>query len=221
MAGKKESLLGLVKELEDVRGFLFDMDGLIFDTERLFMEQLALVMNDYGYELTREIYCGTCGMGGQVLVDYMNSYYGMDYPIQEISEKVHDRIAVIRNSVGLTVKPEIREVLQYLSEQGIPCAVASSTDSRMVQQNLEKAGLLQYFEAVVGGDMVSKAKPNPDIFLLAAKGLGVETADCVVLEDSESGCVAGARAGCRVICVPDLKYPKEEVQGHITYIIEK
>ena len=79
-----------------------------------------------------------------------------------------------------------------------------------VRGRLERVGLLQYFTAVISGDMVGRSKPEPDIFLEAARQLGSPAAQCTVIEDSPNGLRAGRRAGCRTLFVPDLWQPEEE-----------
>lgn len=200
---------------------LFDMDGLIFDTERSFMEQLSVVMDEYGYRLTREIYCEMLGLGGEVLRRKMKGYFGQDYPFSEISREAVRRVNRIAETVGLTVKPEICDVLSVMMERGIPCAVASSSRSERVRRYMEIVGLAEYFQVIIGGERVSHSKPAPDIFLLAARELGVSPEECVVLEDSENGVCAGGKAGCTTICVPDLKMPGREVWQYIDYLIKR
>lgn len=126
---------------------------------------------------------------------------------------------MIADTVGLMIKPQIPEALQYLQEQGALCAVASSTNSDAVKHYLGRAGILQYFQEIVGGEMVEKSKPEPDIFLLACKRLGQKPEECVVLEDSENGVRAAKKAGCSVICVPDLKQPSEEAAELADYLV--
>lgn len=221
MSAVKKDLIECVEGFGDAYAFLFDMDGLIFDTERIFMEQLAVVMKEYGYTLTREIYCQTLGLGGSVLMELMKSHYGEEYPFRDISRETVRRVEMVSESIGLCVKPQIPEVLAYLKEKGIACAVASTTRSDTVRRYIEKAGLLSFFQKIIGGEMVEHSKPEPDIFLLAAKELGKEPKECVVLEDSENGVRAASQAGCHIICIPDLKQPSPEVLEKADYVIKR
>ena len=216
-----ETLLSAVNMMADAECFLFDMDGLIFDTERLFMEQLTEVMAEYGYELTRDIYVKTLGLGGERLKELMCSFYGEDYPFEKMGHMTQQRIKHIAKTEGLLVKPEIREVLEWLCDNGKKMAVASTSKSTTVETYLSTAGLLNYFKYIAGGDMVRRSKPEPDIFLLAAHKMGCEPAQCVVLEDSENGIRAASSAGMRSICVPDLKEPSREVREMITVLVHR
>lgn len=208
---KKDDILQAASLYAGKKIFLFDMDGLIFDTERVFMEQLAVVMRERGFFLSRETYLDTLGLGGQQVRDYMVNYYGEGYPEREISKETEKRVRIIAETVGITVKPGVRETLAWLKEREIPCAVVSSSSTDTIDFNLKHAGLRSYFCKLFGGELVTQSKPSPECYLLACRELGVEPKDCVVLEDSENGVRAGHGAGCSVICVPDLKWPKQEV----------
>lgn len=192
-------------------GVIFDMDGLIFDTERLFMEQLAVVMAEQGYQLSRSVYYQSLGMTGERVKELMLSAYGEDYPFEEISERVRQRVNLVADTVGLQLKPQIEELLIELKKKGFPCVVASSTNSTTVKRYLEQAGVGEYFSAVIGGEQVAHSKPEPDIFLQACKLCKLGPEQALVLEDSANGVRAAAAAGIPVICVPDLVVPPEEV----------
>lgn len=204
---------------QDRTCFIFDMDGLLFDSEQLFMEQLAAVMADRGYHLTRETYTHTLGMAGEPLRKYMTEQYGEAYPFQECGNEAQKRVIQIAEHVGLRVKPQIREVLRILRQEEKTCAVASSTKTRYVEKYLELSGLREFFSIVVGGEKVSVSKPDPAIFLLTAKQCGVKPEEAVVLEDSENGIRAAHAAGMGTICVPDLVHPSETIQSWIDVLV--
>ncbi len=199
--------------------FIFDMDGLLFDSEQLFMEQLAAVMADRGYHLTREIYTHTLGMAGEPLRKYMTEQYGESYPFQECGNEAQRRVIQIAEHIGLRVKPQIRETLQILRQEEKICAVASSTRTKYVEKYLEYSGLRVFFSIVIGGEKVSVSKPDPAIFLLAAEQCGVRPDEAVVLEDSENGIRAAHAAGMGTICVPDLVHPSETVRKWIDVLV--
>ena len=89
--------------------------------------------------------------------------------------------------------------------------MASSTYRSLVERNLRTAGVEEYFRKVVTGDQVEHGKPAPDIFLLAARQLGLAPGNCLVLEDSFNGVRAGAAAGCVTVMIPDLSQPTPEL----------
>ena len=214
-----KTILEAAKHFEEKKAFLFDMDGLIFDTEQLFMEQLAIVMKEHGYTLTKEFYIQSLGLTGETLKSLMCGAYGEEYPFAELSAESRRRVSIVAETVGLRVKPGIRQLLGWLCEHHKNCAVVSSTHAKYVRKYLEYAGIDSYFKEVIGGDMVERSKPEPDIFLEAARRLGCAAKDCFVIEDSPNGLKAGRAAGCHVLFVPDLKYPGEQVLPLIDVIV--
>ncbi len=194
-----------------VKRVIFDMDGLIFDSERVFMNELRDVAGGYGYNITEENYVKTLGLTGDALYTLNKSVYGSGYPHYELSRMARERVDKIALSSGLPVKPGIDPLLSFLYNENIPCSVASSTHLRYVEKYLAAANLRQYFDTVIGGDMVSKSKPEPDIFLAAAKN--TPRGECIVLEDSENGIIAAARAGIPVICIPDMVFPSADIKA--------
>lgn len=190
---------------------IFDMDGLIFDSERVFMHELGEVMKPHGYIMRRENYIKTLGLTADALKEKVLEIYGADYPHEEFSRITRDRVGEIARAGKLPLKDGIRELLVWLKEHNIPCAVASSTKRRYVLDYLNAAGIEGYFEVVIGGDDVPRSKPEPDIFLAA---LGdISPGDALVLEDSENGILAASRAGIPVICIPDMLYPRDEIKA--------
>lgn len=211
MEKEYSDILAAARAYQQAECFIFDMDGLIFDTERIFMEQLAVAMAEKGYRLTREVYCRSLGMAGKALEELMKGVYGEQYPFREMGQRARNMVNTIADTVGLPLKPMIPELLDWLKEQKICCAVASSSASATVKKYLENAEIDEYFSCIIGGEMVEKSKPEPDIFLMACDQCGVRPEQAVVLEDSENGIRAAYAAGIPGICVPDLKEPSEEV----------
>lgn len=190
---------------------VFDMDGLIFDSERMFMEKLDKVMADAGYTLTLESYLELLGMNETACEAVMKKHYGADYPYKEMSAAARELFNEDARKNGLPVKKGIPELLEFLNENNIKCAVASSTGSEFVKEYLRLSGLDGYFGVVVGGDMAERSKPDPDIFLKACALAGAEPGGSVVFEDSENGIRAAHSGGIPVIWIPDMKQNDPEV----------
>lgn len=221
MVKKYMDLIEAVDSIKSKKAVIFDMDGLIFDTERVFMEQLAVAMKEHGYTLTRDIYTKTLGLGGKKLVNFMYSEFGYDYPFDECSRKAQERMIMISDTIGLSVKPQIRELLEKLKSDDIKCAVASSTRTELVNKYLGKAQLDKYFDVIIGGEQVKVSKPEPDIFICACERLNVSPGKALVLEDSENGIKAARAAGIPVICIPDLKEPSKECEKLVAAIVKR
>ncbi len=198
---------------------IFDMDGLLFDSERILMEENRKVMESYGYVQTFSDYAKTIGMAGDSYFETLFSIYGPDYPAHEIAPLSAQNCVERMMNEGVPVKEGIQELLTYFKEQGVPCCVATSTKRRSALPMLEKAGLLPYFSYVVTSEEVERSKPEPDIFLLAAKKNGTSPQNCLVFEDSQNGVLASYRAGIPVICIPDMKEPEPYYAEKATKVV--
>ena len=192
---------------------IFDMDGVIFDTERVIIECWKPVAEKYGLS-DIETVCYRCiGVKAEVTRANFREAYGGDFPYEERQAEVSRLFHEQYGGGRIPIKPGVTVLLYWLKEQGIPVALASSTRRDIVRQELSDAGLLQFFDQVICGDMVSKSKPAPDIFLKAAHELGAEAPDCCVIEDSYNGIRAAHAAGMRPVMVPDLLPPSEEIRS--------
>lgn len=196
-----------------MKAVIFDMDGVIFDSERATYLCWKKVAEDHGLERMDEVYRRCIGVTLEVTRQICLDAYGEDFPYEkfakEASELYHERY----DGGRLPIKEGVREILSYLKENGIPTAIASSTRQNRVVSQLDEAGLLGFFDVVVGGESVSKSKPAPDIFLYAAEQLGIAPADCVVIEDSFNGIRAAHAAGMIPVMVPDMLEPDDEIRG--------
>lgn len=186
-----------------IRGVLFDMDGVLIDSEpvnnRLLMDACAL----QGCALTQ-------GHLDQLLgtnLDTTNSLLKQWFPGNIDTDRyVADWIELTVAHIlahGMPVKPGVTEALAVLRRRGIPLAICTSNDSRVVSALTRKLPLFQAFDAIVTGDTVTQGKPAPDIFLEGARQIGVPPADCAGIEDSLNGVKAIRAAGMRCIMIPD------------------
>lgn len=186
---------------------IFDMDGLLFDTERNMYEANTEVMEKYGYQQDFDAYLTTMGMAGDNFLNQLYAIHGRDYPAVKISkesgELAHQR--VLQN--GPKIKEGIPELLDFFRQKGVKMCVASSTRYRTVCTYLDMAGISDYFEFVVGGEMVTKSKPDPEVHFICCRKAGVDPRDALVLEDSENGIHAAYNAHIPVICIVDMKTP--------------
>ena len=194
-----------------VKGVIFDMDGLMFDTERIWDTFWTPCCRQLGIgDPPPEFYTGARGLAGDKLKRHIQSFYPALDP-QKLLDAVWAR-ADEQFARGVPCKPGLRELLAYLEQIGLPRIVASSSPRGLIELNLQTTGVARYFHDVVCGSDVERSKPNPDIFLEAARRLGLSARDCLVLEDSFNGVRAGAAAGAVTVMVPDLAQPTAEIQ---------
>lgn len=191
---------------------IFDMDGVIFDSEVKVLECWEDTAAIYNIPHIKETAMKCLGINATVTKQIFKSEYGEDFDYDFYKGKMRDLFYERYSGGRLPLKKGIRELLEYLKRLGIKTAVASSTRVMMVEKELKEAGLYDMFDVVIGGDMVEKSKPNPDIFLVAAQKLGVRVERSFVIEDSYNGIRAAYNADIKPIMVPDLVKADEEMK---------
>ncbi len=196
-----------------IRAVLFDMDGLMFDTERLIADLWDSLGEERGIGEIAQVMPETMGMRDGDIRKFFCRRFGEDFPFEWFNSEYRKRMDEGMLKSGLPVKPGLYTLLNYLKKRGdCKLAVASSTSRKHVLQYCEMAHVTDFFDAIICGDMVRKSKPDPQIYLVAAKEVGIPAQDCMVLEDSPNGCVSGSRAGAKVVMVPDLVQPDEALK---------
>lgn len=194
---------------------IFDMDGLMLDSERAIIACLADAARECGHDLPGLLWLSMVGHGEAVCRQLLDEAVG-----EAERERILRRSHALYDAVveaGMPHRPGIVEMLEFLQAKRIPRAVATSTRRPLAMKKLEAAGLLSRFDAVCTSSDVEHAKPAPDIYLLAAASLGVDPAQCLVLEDSPTGVRAALAAGMHPIQIPDLLEPDDGVRalGHM------
>ena len=198
---------------------LFDMDGVIFDTERLYLEVWKGLAVKYGLADIESV--NRLGIGS---TDEMyKSILKRHYPGKDIdsiyAEGVREYIGIIEK-YGPPIKPYAREALEKLRKWGIKTALASSTTTPTIRTELEKTALTSLFDAIIGGDMAAKSKPEPDIFLKACAEIGMKPEEAYVIEDSFNGIRAAHKGGMKPVMVPDMLAPDDEIKSKCVFIAE-
>jgi HAD superfamily hydrolase (TIGR01509 family) len=192
-----------------VKAAIFDMDGLLIDSERIIMQACIQAANEIGIMYTQTEFVELIGRSSQDASRIMVEQLGGTNHMQQVSQRVEELLSQ-RNNV-FPLKSGVIELLNHYQSQNILCAVASSSATQHIHHRLSHVGVLDYFSAITSGQEVTLGKPNPDIYLLAVKKLGVEVENCIAFEDSEPGARAAIAAGLKVVVVPDLKQPSEFV----------
>lgn len=190
-----------------VEAAIFDMDGLMFDTERLYFQAWDYAGCKIGVGEVGELNWKCLGMNDEAAEKICKQAYGEDFDYPRFLSYVREFMADYLAENPLPVKSGLYELLEFLKSRHVPLAVASSSPEEIVLHHLERAGIQEYFTAVVCGNRVARSKPAPDIYLEACRQLGKDPAVCAALEDSRNGLWAAANAGCFPVMVPDLWQP--------------
>lgn len=195
---------------DTIAAVLFDMDGLVLDTEKLYTRFWQEAAKALGYSMTKEQALGMRSLNRGAGLAKLQSYFGPSVDYDVIRNKRIELMDAFVEQEGVTLKPGIHELLAFLKEHGIKTAIATSSPLERTLLYLGSVGLKNSFDELVSGYMVEKGKPEPDIYLYAAEKLGVKPENCMVLEDSPAGILAGYRAGCIPVMIPDQDEPDED-----------
>jgi beta-phosphoglucomutase-like phosphatase (HAD superfamily) len=183
---------------------IFDMDGLLLDSERVIMQSWLTSAREEGMELTASQFLTVVGTSAVESRARLTQLLGGRLAFEAVSDRARARLDS-QPGIVFPLKPGASQILLRLRSRAIPCAVASSTRISEVRRRLEKVGILEFFQALAGGDEVRDSKPDPAVYLLAAQRLGVAAQQCLAFEDTDHGARAAHAAGMRVVLIPDLR----------------
>ena len=199
---------------------IFDMDGVIFDSETAMFAEWKLTAAKYGLKDIEIPYPDCIGATESRSREIFTAFYGPDFPYEKYSRETNANFHKKYDNGRLPLKRGVKELLSYLKENGYLTAIASSSRTDTVKRETADAGLSSFIDKIVGGDMVGKSKPEPDIFLKAAEGSEVPVSSIYVVEDSFNGIKAAAKAGMIPIMVPDMLQPNREIEQLAAYIVD-
>ena len=192
---------------------VFDMDGVIFDSERAVMQCWKEVASRHNIPDIEKAILACTGTTMVRTREIMLNLYGADFPYDEYARESSAIFHSRYDGGRLPMKPGVKELLTFLKERGKKIALASSTRQQVVTDELRDAGIIEYFDRIICGDMVSRSKPAPDIFLKACEELNVSPSNSYAIEDSYNGIRAAHAGGLHPIMVPDLLPADEEMQS--------
>ena len=183
------------------KGILFDMDGVLVDSEPLFHKAVNIVVARCGAAPITEAENNRYLLGTTVAETWVQVKRLRAIP-QTPAELLAAYTAVVKEVLrsDLTPRPGVRALIAEAQRRGLPIAVASSSLREWVNLKLSVIGLTDAFPVALGGDDVANGKPAPDIYIRAARLLGLEAADCVAIEDSPIGLAAASASGAYTVC---------------------
>ena len=178
------------------KGFIFDLDGVIVDTAKFHYLAWRKLANNFGFDITEDQNEQLKGISRvkslEIILEWGKVKLSQDEFMEQMALKNDNYLSYISSMTIKDLLPGVSNVIEYLSENNIPFALGSaSKNARII---LEKTGLIHKFGAVVDGNDVSKAKPNPEVFLIAASKIKIGPENCIVFEDSVAGIQAANTA---------------------------
>jgi HAD superfamily hydrolase (TIGR01509 family) len=203
----------------NVSAALLDMDGTLLDTEKVYFDSLVAALTSCGYtDDVTALSHSMIGLPGPQCEIMLIERYGGDFPIARINAAFETHCNAIFKT-GLPLKPGAIALLDALADAECPFAIVTSSSRRTADQHLTLAGIRTRFDTILTRDDVTRGKPSPDMYLLAAARLGVKPESCVAVEDSNHGVTAAHAAGAITIMVPDLVPPTEQSRARCVAVV--
>lgn len=203
---------------KELKGAIFDMDGLMIDTEKLYLRFWKQAAADFGYEMHDEHVFAIRSMARKFSIPKLKSFFGQDFPTEEVRAHRTELMNEYVSEHGFDVKKGLFELLDYLRSTGRKIAVATATPRERTLKYLNIIKAADYFDAVICGDMVTTGKPDPEIYLTAAAGLGLPPEECAAFEDSPNGIRSAYAAGCKAVMIPDMTQPDDDIRPYISAV---
>jgi HAD superfamily hydrolase (TIGR01509 family) len=184
---------------------IFDLDGVLADSEPWWSEIDAELLAEYGETYRGEYHRNVVGVSYRIAVEFYKKAFGLSVATDEMMRR-RGEIATefFANRVGLF--SNVKEVLEELRQMKLHLAVATSSVSASARPFLDRHQLTGFFDVIVTGEEVERGKPAPDIYLCAAKKLGIPADACLVIEDALPGIAAAKAANMRVTAIPDARF---------------
>lgn len=202
-----------------IDGLIFDMDGTMFDTEHEYVAMWKYTADKWKIDIPDELMFKNMGLPSAEVERNFKIHYGEDFDYRSFKSEMQGYLTDKLMSDGVPIKEGLFELLQYCRDKNIPCAVATSTTRKYAEPLLQKTGADKYMTAVVYGDDVKRGKPNPDIFLQAAKLIGVPPENCGGIEDSRNGILSVHAAEMISFLVPDMVELTDDMRAAADYIL--
>jgi HAD superfamily hydrolase (TIGR01509 family) len=184
-----------------IKGVLFDMDGVLVDSESYICMSAIQMFRELGITVSPEDFKPFTGMGENRYIGGVAEKYKVELNIEQVKARTYEIYGALVAG-KLSPLPGSHEFIERCRKKGFKLALATSADRVKMEVNLREIGLSSdIFNSIITGLDVMKKKPSPDIYLKAAKNIGLKPAECLVVEDAVSGVRAGKAAGCKCLAV--------------------
>ncbi|HSA84351.1 MAG TPA: HAD family phosphatase [Patescibacteria group bacterium] len=195
---------------KEIKGVIFDLDGVLVDTEYFHWQGWIEVLKPYAQSMTKKAYLKYAGKQGDAIESEIYVDFNLSLPKNALLEKKNELLIDWFETKPLACMPFAKEALEYFRDKHLKLACASGSFKQEAELKLKKTGLSSFFQSVVAGDDVERGKPYPDIYLLAAKKLGLKPEQCLSFEDTQSGLVSAKAAGLMCFAIPNEYSRKQD-----------
>lgn len=195
-----------------IKSVIFDLDGTLTDTEKYYQTAWPMACAHFGFKMEPWMPLELRSLGRPFAPVKFREWFGDAFDYAAVREERKKIVKELIKDNGIPLKPGALEILSWLRANGITVAMATANDLKRTMGYLEQIGLAGAFDKVICADMVEFGKPAPDIYSYTCRELGVDPAEAFAVEDSPNGVTSAYKAGCKVIMVPDLTEPDEDLK---------
>ena len=188
-----------------VEAVVFDLDGVLVDSEHIWDEVREKLALERGGRWTHRAQADMMGMSSKEWSRYMHDVIGLQETPEQINDEVVERI-MARYEEGVPLLPGAAEAVARLARD-FRLALASSSNRPVIDTVLRRTGLERHFEVTVSSEEVARGKPAPEVYVEAARELGVLPVSCAAVEDSTNGIRSAHDAGMSVVAIPNRRFP--------------
>ena len=197
----------------------FDLDGVLADSEPWWNQIDAKLLAEHGVTYRGEYHRNVLGVSYQLAVEFYKNAFHISASVDELMRR-RGEIATDFFANRVSLFPSAKMTLEQLREMKLPLAVATSSVGASARPLLDRTGIRSLFSVLITGDEVQQGKPHPDIYLRAAKKLGISPEACLVIEDALAGIAAAKAAKIRVAAIPDTRFvDPREYEMKVDYVI--
>lgn len=204
--------------MSKLKGFIFDMDGVVVDNYPYHFQAWMEFASKYNFPLDAKVYRDK--FNGKTNADLFQMIFGDHLTQEQINGYAQEKESNYQKLYEKEIKPlaGLVEFLDFLKAQNLKIALGTSAPTQNVDFTLDKLSLRHYFDVIIDGPQVTKGKPDPEVYLKCASGLGLDPKECVVFEDSLAGLESGKRAGCDIVAVA-TSHEAHELENQTSIII--
>ena len=196
----------------EIEAFVFDMDGLLLDSESVYEKAWRVAADEMNLHDIDSIHQKCLGLSKEDVYALMQKKYGPDVDCEYFWKRTSDWSMDYMNENGVPEKEGARELLDFLKSEKIPAALATSSEKSFAGKLLVRTGLIDFFDSVIYGNEVVKAKPDPEIYVSSCRKMSIAPEKCVALEDSPNGVRSAVAGGLKCVMIPDRIGADEEMK---------